>query len=188
MTAPTPTGVAAGHAHNNKTEAPKSKGIMELTDTDIDILLMGGAATMISIAAGFRTIYGALGLFMVLYAVLRYFWKPQAYPLEVRGHRGLTLEEESKRMSLRVTTSFGERLELDVRPAADKVIDIKLAALMSSKEMPQSMTELDVDLLWGEIPLADDKSLAQILGECTRPRSLVLRAKMQPPGSRAHGE
>jgi len=166
-----------------KKEEEKCRSMFDLTDSDVDVLLMGGAATMICVAAGFRTIYGALMLFMVLYTVLRFFWRPHEYPLEVRGHRGLTLEQESKRMKLTVLSPFEERLELIVTPAGDKVIDIKLAALLSSQKAPSTMTELDVDLLWGEIPLDDDKSITEFLGECTRPRCLELRSKMDPPGT-----
>ena len=86
-------------------------------------------------------------------------------------------------MKLTVLSPFEERLELIVTPAGDKVIDIKLAALLSSQKAPSTMTELDVDLLWGEITLDDDKSITEFLGECTRPRCLELRSKMDPPGT-----
>jgi len=102
--------------------------------------------------------------------------------LEPLHHKGLVLEEEASQMKLEVSNDYGERIPLEINPDSDKVIDIKLALVTASCKLPHQLTELDFDLVWGNVVLPDESSLRSSIGPCTRVRRLALRSKTAAPG------
>jgi len=69
------------------------------------------------------------------------------------------------------------RVTLDIDPAHDKIIDIKLAILTASQRLPRSLTEEDLDLCMAGTRFDDGATITATLGPCTRKREFIIREK-----------